>query len=133
MKIYWSPSVEIGIAAAIIFWITYFRWDKLKMESFNKKFFKTSSTGIIYYFIYTIFNFVFIVNTRGWGADSPLMQLMQSFILFSIVFVPTVYVRKHVTKKYWLIGILFTVLSALWAANSILFNSGLSPYDKLGI
>jgi hypothetical protein len=131
MNIYWSPSIQIGAAAILIFWISYFRWDKLKYETFNKTFLNIYFTGILLFLIYIISHLIFIFRISGWGADSPIIQLMASFFIFVFVFIPTIYIRKYFSHRYWLVGIAFTVLSALWIVNAILFNSGLPPYDNL--
>lgn len=115
----------------MIFWISYFRWDRLQYETFKKTFLNIYLTGVLLFLIYIISHLIFIVKINGWGADSTIMQLMASFFVFVIVFIPTIFIRKYFSHGYWLVGIAFTVLSALWTVNAILFNSGLSQYDHL--
>jgi len=131
MKIYWSPSLEIGIVAIALFWLGFSIWENLSAVPTRKRFFIISGLGIGGFLLYCIVHINVIVKIEGWGADSPIMQLMESFILFSIVYILLMLTRIKAKKSYKPTAILVTVAIIAWTVNAILFNSGLPPYDYL--
>jgi hypothetical protein len=132
MKIYWSPSIEIGIMSIIIFWGGFFYLMKLKKVSSKSMYLKTCVMGVLAFLTYAVIHSIIIIKQQGWGADSPLMQLIYSFILFSIAYVIVINISRLIHKYYWIIGLIFTITIVGWTVNSILFNSGFPPYDTLG-
>jgi len=131
MRIYWSPSLEIGIVAIALFWLGLGVWEKLNAVPTSKRFFVVSGLGVGGFLLYCIVHINIIVKIEGWGADSPIMQLMESFILFSIVYILIMLARIKTTKGYEPTAIIVTIAIIAWTINAILFNSGLPPYDFL--
>lgn len=90
-----------------------------------KRSFIVSIAGILSFLIYAIAHVTAIYIIKGSGYDSPTMQLIQSFILFSIIYSAAIFSRLIIKINYKIYIIIAVILILVWTVNSILFNSGL--------
>jgi len=125
MNIYWSPSIEIGVCSIIIFWVGLYFWERLVSLKPIKRSFIVSITGILAFLIYAIAHMYVIYIFQGSGQDSQGLQLIQSFIFFSIFYSAVIFSRIIIKINYKIYIIIAVILILVWTVNSILFNSGL--------
>jgi hypothetical protein len=128
MNIYWSPSIEIGISSIIIFCLGMYFWEKLVDLKPIRRSAVISIVGILSFFVYVLAHISIIYIIRGSGYDSPTIQLIKSFGLFSIFFSIAIFLRIKVTVDSKVLIFIALILIVIWTVNSILFNSGLPPY-----
>jgi hypothetical protein len=129
--IYWSPSIEIGLCSIILIWLGLWNWERLTTIQPIKRSIIISCVGVVSYLLFVIAEISIINVILGSGNDSPTMQLAESFILFTIVYVLIMLSRIKFATKYSYLASILSVLILVWTVNSILFNSGFPPYDQL--
>jgi len=130
VDIYLSPSIEIGVCSIIIFWVGLYSWEHLVSSKPIKRSFIISVSGILAFLVYAITHITLIYVFKGSGNDSQSMQLVESLILFSLVYSAVIFSRLIVKVNYKIYIIVIVILILAWTVKSILFHTGLQCCPK---
>lgn len=130
VDIYLSPSIEIAVCSIIIFGVGLYSWENFLTLKPIKRSFIISISGIFAFLVYAITHIIFIYVFKGSGNDSQSMQLLESFILFSLAYSAVIFSRLIVKINYKNYIIFIVVLILAWTVKSILFHAGLQCGPK---